>query len=77
METQPKNEWDVCDTVAEGVNFAYSRNKGSKPVIARLAGQNAEWGQRILVDRKVPVEICSTMSEAVNRAVEIASKGAR
>lgn len=67
----------VCDTVAEGVNFAYSRNKGSKPVIARLAGQNAEWGQRILVDRKVPVEICSTMSEAVNRAVEIASKGAR
>ncbi|KRS14068.1 succinyl-CoA synthetase subunit beta [Roseovarius atlanticus] len=67
----------VCDTVAEGVNFAYSRNKGSKPVIARLAGQNAEWGQRILVDRKVPVEICSTMSEAVNRAVEIASMGAR
>lgn len=67
----------VCDTVAEGVNFAYSRNMGSKPVIARLAGQNAEWGQRILVDRKVPVEICSTMSEAVNRAVEIASKGAR
>lgn len=67
----------VCDTVAEGVNFAYSRNKGTKPVIARLAGQNAEWGQRILVDRKVPVEICSTMSEAVKRAVEIASKGAR
>ncbi|MDD9726951.1 acetate--CoA ligase family protein [Roseovarius sp. SK2] len=67
----------VCDTIAEGVNFAYSRNKGTKPVIARLAGQNAEWGQRILVDRKVPVEICGTMSEAVNRAVEIASKGAR
>ena len=67
----------VCDTIAEGVNFAYSRNKGTKPVIARLAGQNAEWGQRILVDRKVPVEICGTMSEAVKRAVEIASKGAR
>ena len=67
----------VCDTIAEGVNFAYSRNKGTKPVIARLAGQNAEWGQRILVDRKVPVEICGTMSEAVNRAVEIASTGAR
>ncbi len=67
----------VCDTIAEGVNFAYSRNNGTKPVIARLAGQNAEWGQRILVDRKVPVEICGTMSEAVKRAVEIASKGAR
>lgn len=67
----------VCDTVAEGVNFAYSRNKGTKPVIARLAGQNADWGRRILVDRKVPVEICETMSEAVTRAVELASKGAR
>lgn len=67
----------VCDTIAEGVNFAYSRNNGTKPVIARLAGQNAEWGQRILVDRKVPVEICGTMSEAVKRAVEIASKGGR
>ena len=67
----------VCDTVAEGVNFAYSRNNGTKPVIARLAGQNAEWGQRILVDRKVPVEICNTMSEAVKRAVEVASGGGR
>lgn len=67
----------VCDTVAEGVNFAYSRNKGTKPVVARLAGQNADWGQRILVDRKVPVEICKSMSEAVTRAVELASKEAR
>ena len=67
----------VCDTVAEGVNFAYSRNDGKKPVIARLAGQNAEWGQRILVDRKVPVEICDTISQAVIRAVEVAGKGAR
>ncbi len=62
----------VCDTVAEGVAFAYSRSKRTIPCIARLAGVNAEWGQQILKDRKVPVEVVDTMKGAVARAVEIA-----
>lgn len=66
----------MCDTVAEGVNFAYSRNKRHLPVIARLAGQNAEWGSRILIDRKVPVEVFDDVSTAVTRAVSLASGGA-
>ena len=60
----------VCDTVAEGVAFAYSRSDRKLPVIARLAGVNAEWGNRILTDRKVPVEVFDAMKPAVARAVE-------
>lgn len=63
----------ACDTVAEGISFAYSRSERKLPVIARLAGQNAEWGIRILKDRKIPVEVHDTMAGAVSRAVELAS----
>ncbi len=59
----------VCDTVAEGVAFAYSRNNRNVPCIARLAGTNADWGERILMDRKVPVDVCNDMKTAVQRAV--------
>ncbi len=65
----------VCDTVAEGVAFAYARAQKKPPVVARLAGQNADWGHRILKDRKVPVETYGTMGEAVKRAVELARGG--
>lgn len=62
----------VCDTVAEGVAFAYSRSDRKVPCIARLAGVNADWGTQILKDRKVPVEEFSDMKAAVARAVELA-----
>lgn len=62
----------VCDTVAEGVAFAYSRSERKPPCIARLAGVNADWGNQILRDRKVPVETFDDMKRAVIRAVETA-----
>ena len=62
----------VCDTVAEGVAFAYNRNDRKVPCIARLAGVNASWGMQILKDRKVPVEEFTDMKAAVSRAVELA-----
>jgi succinyl-CoA synthetase beta subunit len=62
----------VCDTVAEGVAFAYNRNDRKPPCIARLAGVNAAWGMQILKDRKVPVEEFSDMKAAVARAVDLA-----
>ncbi|MDA3857682.1 MAG: acetate--CoA ligase family protein [Roseovarius sp.] len=65
----------AADTVAEGVNFAYSRAARKLPVIAHISGHNAEWGINILRDRQVPVEIFDTMSGAINRVVEIASSG--
>ncbi|AZQ68181.1 succinyl-CoA synthetase subunit beta [Silicimonas algicola] len=66
----------VCDTVAEGVAFAYSRAERKLPCVARLAGTNADWGLRILKDRKVPAEVVSDMTGAVKRAVALA-QGAR
>ncbi len=67
----------VCDTVAEGVAFAYARSDRKLPVAARLAGQNAEWGLRILKDRKVPAKVYGDMKSAVLGAVEMARGGAR
>ncbi|MFP7675789.1 succinate--CoA ligase subunit beta [Marivita sp. S0852] len=66
----------AADTVAEGVNFAYSRSDHHLPVVAHMSGHNAEWGIKILNDRKVPVETFETMSAAIARVVEI-SKGGR
>ncbi len=66
----------TCDTVAEGVAFAYSRNSRQLPVAVRLAGQNAEWGLRILKDRRVPIEVFNDMTSAVIHAVTLA-KGSR
>lgn len=65
----------VCDTVAEGVAFAYSRSDRKLPIVSRLAGTNAEWAQKILADRLLPVTACATMGEAVRTAVSIATKG--
>lgn len=62
----------VCDTVAEGVAFAYQRSDRKIPVVSRLAGVNADWGNQILKDRKVPVEQITDMKDAVARAVSLA-----
>lgn len=66
----------VCDTVAEGVAFAYARSQRRLPIVARMAGQNADWARSILKDRRLPAEISASLSTAVARAVEMARKGA-
>ncbi|MFY0690343.1 MAG: ADP-forming succinate--CoA ligase subunit beta [Paracoccaceae bacterium] len=67
----------VCDTVAEGVAFAYSRSERKLPIVARLAGQNASWAERILKDRHLPHEIQPDLGVAVSRVVELAKSGGR
>ena len=63
----------VCDTIAEGINFAYMRAKRRLPIVFRAAGQNADWAQTIMRDRHLPFEACDGISEAVQRAVAIAA----
>lgn len=63
----------AADTVAEGVSFAYSRTTRRLPVIAHIAGYNAEWGIKLLQERNVPVETFETMSGAINRVVAVAN----
>ena len=67
----------VCDTVAEGVAFAYARSARKPPVAVCLGGQNAEWGLRILQDRKVPIEVFPDMKAAAQGAVAMAAGGTR
>lgn len=64
----------VCDTVAEGLAFAYARNSRQLPVVARMAGENAEWAYRILNERKLPVTVADSISAAVDAAVSSVSK---
>jgi len=66
----------VCDTVVEGVAFAYSRSDRKPPIVARLAGEGAEWASKMLKDRLLPAEIKDDMTGAVKRAVELAGGAA-
>jgi len=59
----------VCDTIAEGVSIAYSRSERKLPCIARLAGVNADWGNRILADRGVPVDLFDDPEIAIKHAL--------
>ncbi|MDE0532301.1 MAG: acetate--CoA ligase family protein [Albidovulum sp.] len=67
----------VCDTIAEALNFAYSRSSRKIPIVYRAAGQNASWARSIMRDRALPYEEFGSMVPAVSRAVAIASKGSR
>ena len=63
----------VCDTIAEAMNFAYSRTGSNIPIVYRAAGQNAPWALLIMKDRRLPFRQFDTMTEAVDAAVEIAA----
>jgi succinyl-CoA synthetase beta subunit len=65
----------VCDTVAEAINFAYSRSTRKPPIVFRAAGQNAPWALTIMKDRRLPFERRDDISGAAARAVALA-KGA-
>ena len=62
----------VCDTIAEGLTFAYSRAKRKPPIVFRAAGQNAQWAETIMTHRHLPFEAAPDMSRAVARATAIA-----
>lgn len=62
----------VCDTIAEGISFAYSKSDRRPPIVYRAAGQNARWSETVMKDRRLPFETRDTMTEAVRRAVELA-----
>lgn len=61
------------DTVAEGVSVAYGHAKRKVPLVARISGQNADRGLAILKEHRLPVEVVGTTSEAVARAIALAS----
>jgi len=58
----------VCDTVAEGISFAYARSARKPPIVFRAAGQNAAWALTIMKDRRLPFEPVDGIGQAVARA---------
>ena len=62
----------ACDTVAEGISFAYARTERRVPVVFRAAGQNAAWAKTIVKDRRLPCEIVDDLADAASRAVALA-----
>ncbi|MBX9711387.1 MAG: ADP-forming succinate--CoA ligase subunit beta [Xanthobacteraceae bacterium] len=65
-----------CDTIAEGLGIAVRRTGRSLPVVARLAGNNAEFARERFVSFGCPVVNCPDMWSAATRVVAIAQKGA-
>ena len=67
----------ACDAVANGIVQAFALlgdAAGSKPLVVRLDGNNAERGRQILVDAALPgLEQVDTMDGAADRAAELAA----
>jgi succinyl-CoA synthetase beta subunit len=64
-----------CDTIAEGLGIAMRRTGRSLPVVARLAGNNAEFARSRFVNFGCPVTDCPDMWTAATKVVAIAQKG--
>lgn len=64
-----------CDTIAEGLGIAMRRTGRSLPVVARLAGNNAEFARSRFVNFGCPVIDCPDMWTAATKVVAIAQKG--
>jgi len=63
----------TCDTVAEALAFAMVHAKREVPVVFRAAGQNAEYAKTMLTNRRVPHVLADSISDAIDRAIAIAS----
>jgi succinyl-CoA synthetase beta subunit len=72
----------ACDEVANGILGALKTlaDRGedvTKPLVARIDGNNAEAGRQILADANHPlITVVETMDAAADKAAELANKGA-
>ncbi|MEU6250842.1 ADP-forming succinate--CoA ligase subunit beta [Glycomyces sp. NPDC047010] len=72
----------ACDEVARGILGALQTlaDRGedvTKPLVARIDGNNAEEGRKILADANHPlITVVETMDSAADKAAELANKGA-
>ncbi|KPL52572.1 succinyl-CoA synthetase subunit beta [Prosthecomicrobium hirschii] len=64
-----------CDTVVEGLGMAARRSGRTIPIVARLAGNNADFARSRFVNFGLPIVECPDMWTAATRAVAIARHG--
>ena len=61
-----------CDLIAEGVVAAMKEVKINIPVVVRLEGNNADLGAQILSEANIAIHSINNLSDAANKAVELA-----
>jgi succinyl-CoA synthetase beta subunit len=64
-----------CDTIVEAMSIALRWSGRTVPIVVRLAGQNAGYARKMLVDRRIPHELVGGMMAGARRAVELAKGG--
>jgi succinyl-CoA synthetase beta subunit len=62
-----------CDTIAEGIAIAVRRTGRKLPIIARFAGNNADFASVRLKSSGVEFDEARNMTDAVRRAVQLAA----
>ncbi len=65
-----------CDTIAEGIAVAMRQSARRVPIIARLAGNNADFARKRLLDAGLDVRFCETMNEAAALAASQSRRSA-
>lgn len=63
-----------CDIIARGIVAAVQETRFHWPLVARLAGTNAELGRRILRESQLSVVIADTLAEAAEQVVRAVQK---
>ena len=66
-----------CDLIAEGVMIAVKQVGVSVPVIVRLEGTNAEQAREMLAHSALAITPASDLTDAAQKAVTLAAKGAK
>ena len=60
-----------CDVIAEGLISASPEVASGLPIVVRMDGMNAEIGQRLLFESKIPFVVKTKMDEAVRFVVKL------
>jgi succinyl-CoA synthetase beta subunit len=64
-----------CDTIAEGIGIAIKRAGRVPPIVARFAGNNAEYARMLLGNYGIPFVPAPSIGEASEQAVSLARGG--
>lgn len=65
-----------CDTIAEGLGIALRRRPRKLPIVIRMAGNNAQFARTVLTNNGVQFYDAASMTQAVERVVQLCSREA-
>jgi succinyl-CoA synthetase beta subunit len=65
-----------CDTIAEGIAIAMRRARAQKPLVVRMAGNNADFARTRLEGSGIRFDERDAMQDAVKQVVALARRAA-